>query len=215
MNSAPPLPVHNQFSCLETEGENPHTPNPQAEKPVIVAPTPSLPHSLCRLRKWERKLPQKYVITAVPSPKSLIVKVEIQTTDTTEGRSGPALIDSGATGLFMDQRYVECYKLATQKLHHPIAVYNVDGSPNEAGCITETVEVILRLNGHSEQVNFTVTNLGKHNLILGYTWLQEHNPEINWQTQKITLSRCPDRCHTCQSEVRNERRELQKEEQHL
>ena len=204
MNSAPPLPVHNQFFCLEIEGENPHTPNPQAEKLVIVTPTPLLPHSLCHLHKWECKLPQKYVIAAVPSPKSLIVKVEIQTTDTTKVRSGPALIDSGATGLFMDWRYVECYKLTTRKLHHPIVVYNVDGSPNEAGCITETVEVILRLNGHSERVNCAVTNLGKHNLILGYTWLQEHNPKINWQTQEIIMSQCPDRCHTCQSNVHDE-----------
>ena len=130
-------------------------------------------------------------------------------------RSGPALIDSGVTGLFMDWRYVEHYKLATQKLYHLIVVYNVDGSPNEAGCITKTVEVILRLNEHAKRVNFAVTNLGKHNLILGFMWLQEHNPEINWQTQKITMSQCPDRCHTCQAKIHDKRKELQKEERCL
>ena len=69
--------------------------------------------------------------------------MEIQTTDTAEVRSGPALIDSGTTGLFMDQRYVEHYKLTTWKLHHPITVYNVNGSLNKSGSLIETVEVIL------------------------------------------------------------------------
>ena len=150
MNSAPPLPVHDQFSCLEIEGEIPHIPTPQAEKLVTVAPVPSLPHSLHHIRKWERKLPWKYVVAAVPSPKSLVVKVEIHTTDMAKVRSGPALIDSGATGLFMDRRYVEHYKLTTQKLHHLITVYNVDGSPNESGSITKVVNAILCLNRHAE-----------------------------------------------------------------
>jgi len=101
---------------------------------------------------------------------------------------------------------------STQKLHHPIVVYNVDGSPKKSGSITEAVEVILQLNGHAERANFAVTNLGKHNLILGFMWLQEHNPEINWQTQKITMSWCPDRCHTCRAEIHNKQKELQKEE---
>jgi len=144
-----------------------------------------------------------------------VVKVEIQTTDMVEIRSSPALIDSSTTGLFMDWRYVECYKLTTRKLHFPILVYNVNGFPNEAGSITEAVEVILHLNRHAEHVNFAVTNLGKQNLILGFTWLQEHNPKINWKTQKITISCCPDRCHTCQTEVQEEQKTLQKEERRI
>ena len=168
---------------------------------MTVAPASSLTRSLHCIPKWECKLPKKYVVAASPSPKSLVVKVKIQTMDTAEIRSGPTLIDSGMTSLFMDQRYVECYKLTTWKLHFPIPVYNIDGSPNKSGSITKAVEVILHLNGHAEQVNFTVTNLSKQNLILGFMWLQEHNPKINWQTQKITMSRCPDRCHTCRTEV--------------
>ena len=97
MNSAPPLPVHNKFSCLEIEGNNPHTPSLQEEKHIIVAHAPLLPCSLHHVLKWECKLPRQYIITTSPSPRSLVVKVEIQTTDTAEVRVGPALIDSGAT----------------------------------------------------------------------------------------------------------------------
>ncbi|EGN95672.1 hypothetical protein SERLA73DRAFT_60278, partial [Serpula lacrymans var. lacrymans S7.3] len=38
------------------------------------------------------------------------------------------------------------------------------------------------------------TQLGKINLILGWTWLFKHNPEIDWQTGVVTLSRCPQEC---------------------
>jgi len=147
-----------------------------------------------------------------PAP---IVKVEIQTTDMAEVRSGLALIDSSATGLFIDRRYVEHYKLTTWKLHHSIVVYNVNGFPNKSGSITKVVDAILHVNGHAKRVNFAITNLSKQNLIPGFLWLQEHNPEINWQTQKITMSRCSDRCHTCQAEICDEQKELQKEEQCL
>ena len=77
------------------------------------------------------------------------------------------------------------------------------------------VDAILHVNGHSERVNFAVTNLGKQNLILGFSWLQKHNPEIDWQTQKITMSRCPDKCHTCQVEICNEQKATKKEERQI
>jgi Reverse transcriptase (RNA-dependent DNA polymerase) len=44
-------------------------------------------------------------------------------------------------------------------------------------------------------------------MILGYPWLRNHNPEVNWQTQEVTLSRCPSQCHTCQAKAREEWRE--------
>jgi hypothetical protein len=58
-------------------------------------------------------------------------------------------------------------------------VYNVDWSPNEAGSITEVVDVVLRYHDHSERAVFTVTNLGRQDIILGLTWLREHNPEVD------------------------------------
>ena len=47
-----------------------------------------------------------------PKKKKLVwTKVEIQTTDMAEVRSGPALIDSSVTSLFMDQRYAKHHRL--------------------------------------------------------------------------------------------------------
>ena len=48
-----------------------------------------------------------YVVATTQGPKSLSIKVEIQTMDTAEIKSRPALIGCGATGQFMDWDYVE------------------------------------------------------------------------------------------------------------
>ena len=120
----PLLPVHNWFACLEVENKNPLPPPLHAESPVKVTleskTTPTL-HPL-RLHRWEKRLPKQYVVAATPGPKSLVIKVEIQTTDTTEVKSGPALVDCGATGQFMDCDYVERNRLTTQKLRRAIPV---------------------------------------------------------------------------------------------
>ena len=102
---------------------------------------------------------------------------------------------------------MECNRLSTWKLQCAIPVFNVDGTRNEAGLITEIVDTILWYKGHMEHTSFAVTNLGKQDIILGFTWLQEHNSEIDWQTQKIVMSQCPDKCHTCRMDVQKQRQE--------
>ena len=42
---------------------------------------------------------------------------------------------------------------------------------------------------------FEVCDLGKSNLIIGYTWLGKLNPEINWETGKVEMMRCPQECN--------------------
>ncbi len=49
---------------------------------------------------------------------------------------------------------------------------NVDGTLNEGGQIMEVADLILRYKRHGEWILLAVTNLGKKNLILGYTWLR-------------------------------------------
>ena len=39
-----------------------------------------------------------------------------------------------------------------------------------------------------------VSGLGKQNLILGYDWLKDHNPKIDWEKGEVEMTRCPLRC---------------------
>ena len=43
----------------------------------------------------------------------------------------------------------------------------------------------------------TIFSLGKQSMILGYTWLKDHNPEVNWQTGEVQMNQCPSRCEKC------------------
>jgi len=62
---------------------------------------------------------------------------------------------------------------------------------NRGGSITEEVILILSYQGHKECAVFEVCDLGKSNLIIGYTWLHKHNPEINWETGKVEMCYIP------------------------
>jgi hypothetical protein len=51
-----------------------------------------------------------------------------------------------------------------------------------------------------KRTQLAVTRLGKQSLILGYNWLRNHDPEINWQTKDVKMSCCPLQCSTCRVE---------------
>ena len=182
MKSTPPLSTYNCFEVLAniSDFETTSLDVQKTEEIPIPVQAPNLSIPKKRKPKWEKALPEKLTIaTAEGTPNSLSLKVEIETTDTAEKRSITALVDSGATGKFIDRQYAKSCRFDLIKLTQPIPVYNVDGSPKEAGSITEAVSLLLRYKNHSERTTFCVTNLGKQKLLLGHTWLRKHNPEID------------------------------------
>ena len=62
----------------------------------------------------------------------------------------------------------------------------------------EEVTLILSYQGHKEHTVFEVCDLGKSNLIIGYTWLHKHNPEIDWETKEVEMTRCPRECNVAE-----------------
>ena len=135
--------------------------------------------------------------------------MEIGTTDTSELHSVKALLDSGATGSFIDRDFVCSKGINTQTLSCNILVFNVDGSPNEAGQISEVVDVLLRYKTHSERMLLAVSGLGKQSLILGYNWLKNHNPKVDWKKGEVEMTCCPLRCeggHALQKEQTHQKR---------
>jgi hypothetical protein len=90
----------------------------------------------------------------------------------------------------------------------------VDGTPNEAQCIDKVVDAVMSYKGHSEQILFTMTQLGKQSMILGFTWLKKHNPKINFHTQTVKMSKCLLQCCVgCQMEQRDEQKAKKEDDQ--
>jgi len=105
-----------------------------------------------------------------------------------------ALLDSGATGLFMDTTFAKEKGFKMEKLKRPLLVKNVDGIVNAWGAITHQVECNIFFKGHVERARMDVCNLGKTELILGMPWLVAHNPEINWKKGEVKMIHCPPIC---------------------
>jgi len=88
--------------------------------------------------------------------------------------------------------------ILTSSYSKSIPVYNINSTSNENGQISEVVDMMLWYKNHSEQTLLMVSNLGKQNLILGFTWLKSHNPEVNWKKGEIVLIYCLICCSACQ-----------------
>ena len=89
--------------------------------------------------------------------KCIMLPIHLKMTDTMEETSTEAMVDTGATGDFIDQDFVSRAKLLTRKLSQPIPVYNVDGTLNEARSIREVVNMIMTYDRHTEHILLAVT----------------------------------------------------------
>lgn len=105
-----------------------------------------------------------------------------------------ALVDSGATLTFINQSLVDENHLVTYDLANLFTVINADRTSNKHGRITEYVREYLEIGSHKSKNQLLVTDLGNKAMILGMTFLQKHNPEINWAAGEWKFTRCPDSC---------------------
>ena len=150
-------------------------------------------------------LPTPHIlIRMISNRNSTELTIQLESISSHHPMTVTALLDSGATGLFIDADFVQAKNLTVQKLPQSIPVYNIDGSLNNHGSIKETVDLILRYQDHTERATFHVTALGGVPVILGHPWLSRHNPQVNWKTGEVIMSRCPSECRL--HHIRSQRR---------
>ena len=126
------------------------------------------------------------------------IKTSVTTTDTQMRTTAKALLDSGCSKTCIDPSFVEAHQLRTFPSRTVTPVHNADNSIN--GYIREYVELeleILDSKGvlHREVRDLPIVNLGgKHDIFIGYDWLEEHNPSIDWKERSLTFDHCQDYC---------------------
>jgi ABC-type nitrate/sulfonate/bicarbonate transport system substrate-binding protein len=96
--------------------------------------------------------------------------------------STEALLDSGATHNFIDERAIQTLGMGTRELPQPLQVNTVDGTANP---VTHFCNLWLRQGGKTVKQGFYVTNLGKDRIILGHPWFKAFNPTIDWKTNAL------------------------------
>ena len=62
----------------------------------------------------------------------------------------------------------------------------MDGTENKCGMIKSYVNLDLEINGRKTNTQLFVTGLGKERIILGFPWLNEHNPDIDWKSGEVS-----------------------------
>jgi len=117
------------------------------------------------------------------------LNIGVEKIDMHEGIMIKVLLDSGATGMFMDRQATTRHGFKLQKLERPIAVRNVDGTNNSGEAITHQVECNVFYKGYVKRMRIDVCDLGKTKVILGMPWLAAHNLEINWETGEVKMTK--------------------------
>jgi len=141
------------------------------------------------------------------------MKVGLEKLESHEGVAVKALLDSRATGLFMDTAFAKRKGFRMEKMKKPLLVKNVNGSANIGGAIMHQVECNMFFKGHVERVRMDVYNLGKTEIILEKPWLAAHNPEIDWEKGEVKMTRCLPICRKRKQESKKkEVKKIEKDE---
>ncbi|EAL22396.1 hypothetical protein CNBB2750 [Cryptococcus deneoformans B-3501A] len=97
-----------------------------------------------------------------------------------------ALIDSGASTNFIDKRFFQTFNLKTMKIEDSIPLYLFNAAGQQT-IIEEEANILVNFQkpfGHT-LLRLLITDIGSYPIVLGITWLQEHNPSISWETLSI------------------------------
>src|SRR5260370_33339514 len=96
-----------------------------------------------------------------------------------------ALLDLGSSHSFVDEIFAQHNKFTLVYLMEPIPLQLFDGS-SMTSVVCKTWVPITMLTGETHEVEFFITKLDKGYLVvLGYDWLVQHNPAINWIETKV------------------------------
>ena len=84
-----------------------------------------------------------------------------------KGITVKALLNSGATKMFIDRKMATKHRFRLQKLERPVMVRNVDGMNNSGETIIYQVEVNMYYKSHMKRMRIDVYNLERTDIILG------------------------------------------------
>ena len=126
--------------------------------------------------------------------REVTVKIGLERIDTQEGVTVEALLDSKVTGLVMSLEFARKQGFKLKKIENLIYVRNVDGTFSKERLMENMAEVNIYYQEYRERIEINVIGGQKWNMILGMPWLACHNPEIDWRTGEIKMTRCLEKC---------------------
>ena len=71
-------------------------------------------------------------------------------------------------------------------MDRPAIIHNIDGTENRKGRIQYYCWLKVYIDGKAKGMRFFLTGLGNDRFILGYPFLCEFNPQIDWSSGSLT-----------------------------
>ena len=97
-----------------------------------------------------------------------------------------ALLDSGASGCFIDTKFAQHHLVPLVSKTQPRQATLATGDP--APSILKMTQLLdLHIGKHSETLSLDALPLA-YPVILGIPWLRKHNPQINWPKNTLCFS---------------------------
>ncbi|CAI9600613.1 unnamed protein product, partial [Staurois parvus] len=89
----------------------------------------------------------------------------------------------------MDSSFAAQHSIPLQARVTPLVLEAIDGRPLQPPQVThETMPVEVAIGAvHRELACFQVISSPHYSVVLGYPWLQMHNPTFNWQNCRDSL----------------------------
>ena len=112
-----------------------------------------------------------------------------------------ALVDTGATSCFTDQRVVKRLQLPKYKLPEARTMKLAD--PTKSSSLTHYTTLDLAIGAHLERMTlYVVPNLDSH-IVLGTSWLKKHHvcPDLNENAVSFQVKHCGNKCLPCGGNV--------------
>ncbi|XP_076407495.1 retrotransposon-like protein 1 [Peromyscus maniculatus bairdii] len=99
-----------------------------------------------------------------------------------------ALVDSGAEGNYMDEKFAQEHYVELYERPYPQAVQTVDGSLIGNEPISLCTEPLLCIQqNHCEYIEFDIVPSQHFSVVLGIKWLRTHAPEVDWFKGRCTF----------------------------
>ena len=85
----------------------------------------------------------------------------------------------------MDEETWKTLGTRTFTLPKPITIYNIDGTENGQGKVTQYCWLKIRKGNEEQRMRFFIANTGEDCFVLGHHFLSTFNPQVDWSKGQI------------------------------